>query len=139
MCISEGLLHVCISSMNITNSNVNLEVDSMYDLYLEVFCLFLRTMQYVFDILVWRVFNDSSLHQSSQKVNWTHTKLLWENGFGVKWTFIYIHVLLFIGRPKTHSVKVFILRAYKTRYSHARQGDNPLLLTRTVSWMPQGW
>ena len=27
-----------------------------------------------------------------------------------KWR--YIHILLFIGRPKTHSVKVFILRAY---------------------------
>ena len=38
------------------NFNVNLEVVSMYDLYLEVFCLFLRTMQYVFDILVWHVF-----------------------------------------------------------------------------------
>ena len=45
-----------IFNINITNFNVNLEVVSMYDLYLEVFCLFLRTMQYMFDILVWRVF-----------------------------------------------------------------------------------
>ena len=36
------------------------------------------------DIEVHLIINDSSPHQSSQKVKRTHTKLLWENGFRVK-------------------------------------------------------
>ena len=85
--------------------------------------MYFKQHGYVFTLI-----NDSSPHQSSQKVKRTHTKLLWKNGFRVKWYFYSL------ADPRLIALRSsFCGRIYKTRYSHARQGDNPLLLTRTVS------